>query len=110
MTWLSKVRGKKRPNDRKSQSAKTAGIDNVYLKDVDISYVLLIYTYRKRARNFGVSVLNVKFDSKFKRAARLQFVPLVAKNKKKGLLEVSLAALNGAWINERFQLINTEND
>lgn len=72
--------------------------------------MLLIYTYRKRARNFGVSLLNVKFYSKFKRDAGLQFVPLVAKNKKKGLLEVSLAALNGAWINKRFQLINTEND
>lgn len=61
-------------------------IDNVYLKDVDISYVLLIYTYRKKARNFGVSVLNVKFDSKFKRDAGLQFVPLVAKNEKKRLI------------------------
>ena len=94
----------------KANLPKQQVIDNVYLKDVDISYVLLIYTYRKKARNFGVSVLNVKFDSKFKRDAGLQFVPLVAKNKKKGLLEVSLAALNGAWINKRFQLINTGND
>lgn len=95
----------------KANLPKQQVIDNVYLKDVDISYVLLIYTYRKKARNFGVSVLNVKFDSKFKRDAGLQFVPLVAKNKKKkGSLEVSLAALNGAWINKRFELINTEND
>lgn len=68
----------------KANLPKQQVIDNVYLKDVDISYVLLIYTYRKKARNFQwVSVLNVKFDSKFKRDAGLQFVPLVAKNKKK---------------------------
>lgn len=84
MTWLSKVREKKK--DQMPNLPKQQVIDNVYLKDVDISYVLLIYTYRKKARNFGVSVLNVKFDSKFKRDAGLQFVPLVAKNKKKRLI------------------------
>lgn len=86
MTWLSKVRGKKNQMIGKANLPKQQVIDNVYLKDVDISYVLLIYTYRKKARNFGVSVLNVKFDSKFKRDAGLQFVPLVAKNKKKRLI------------------------
>lgn len=50
----------------KANLPKQQVIDNFYLKDVDI-YVLLIYTYRKKALNFGVSVLNVKFDSKFKR-------------------------------------------
>jgi len=43
------------------------------------------------------------------RETGLQFVPLVAKSKKKkGLLEISLAELNGAWISKRFQLINTD--
>lgn len=42
----------------KANLPKQQVIDNVYLKDVDISYVLLIYIYRKKARNFGVSVLN----------------------------------------------------
>lgn len=54
----AKLEGKKDQMVGKANLPKQQVIDNVYLKDVDISYVLLIYIYRKKARNFGVSVLN----------------------------------------------------
>lgn len=58
-------------------------IDNVYLKDVDISYVLLIYTYRKKARNFGVSVLNVNWIRNSKEMLAYNLYPWWRKIKKK---------------------------